>query len=70
MFKMFLDTLGRKVQVNLSLPKNLGSITGFLAQQNILHRMKQAKENFQFDIVTLISACRFCYWRVLYSSTI
>ena len=58
-FKNFLDTLGRKLQVKLSLPEKLRSINGFLAQQNMLLRIKQAKENFQFDIVTSIPACRF-----------
>ena len=58
-FKNFLDTLGRKLQVKLSLPEKLRSINGFLAQQKMLLRMKQAKENFQFDIVTSIPACRF-----------
>jgi hypothetical protein len=58
-FKNFVDTLGRKLQVKLSLPEKLRSINGFLAQQNMLLRIKQAKENFQFDLVTSFRRVRF-----------
>ena len=45
-FKNFLDTFGRKLQVKLSLPKKLGSINGFLAQQTCFSESSRQKKIF------------------------
>ena len=46
-FKNFVDALGRKLQVKLSLPKNLGSsINGFLAQQKCCSESSRQKKIF------------------------